>query len=112
MCYIIQEEPSLFIQQKYMQEWDFDHSQPSLKLPSTSLFAVQEHYGLSSEPNATSGLSTFRGLNIADPHHLVSFGGARGVVVIVVGNGHGDTSSNPGSRLIAFHIALIPLGKV
>ena len=23
-------------------------------------------------------------------------GGARGVVVIVVGNGHGDTSSNPG----------------
>ena len=24
------------------------------------------------------------------------FGGARGVVVIVVGNGHGDTSLNPG----------------
>ena len=24
------------------------------------------------------------------------FGGARGVMVIVVGNGHGDTSSNPG----------------
>ena len=23
------------------------------------------------------------------------YGGARGVVVIVVGNGHGDTSSNP-----------------
>ena len=35
---------------------------------------------------------------------------ARGVMVIVIGNGHGDTSSNPG--LIAFHIALIPLGKV
>ena len=35
---------------------------------------------------------------------------ARGVMVIVVGIGHGDTSSNPG--LIAFHIALIPLGKV
>ena len=33
------------------------------------------------------------------------FGGARGVMVIVVGNGHGDTSSNPGR-------ALIPLGKV
>ena len=30
--------------------------------------------------------------------------------VIVAGIGHGDTSSNPG--LIAFHIALIPLGKV
>ena len=26
----------------------------------------------------------------------LSFAGARGVVVIVVGNGHGDTSSNPG----------------
>ena len=24
------------------------------------------------------------------------FGGARGVMVIIVGNGHGDTSSNPG----------------
>ena len=29
---------------------------------------------------------------------------ARGVMVIVAGIGHGDTSSNPG--LIAFHIAL------
>ena len=37
-------------------------------------------------------------------------GGARGVMVIVAGIGHGDTSSNPG--LIAFHIALIPLRKV
>ena len=27
---------------------------------------------------------------------MCNFGGARGVVVIVVGNGHGDTSSNPG----------------
>ena len=38
-------------------------------------------------------------------------GGARGVMVIVVGNGHDDTSSNPG-RDIAFHLGLIPLGKV
>ena len=38
------------------------------------------------------------------------WGGARGAMVIVAGIGHGDTSSNPG--LIAFHIALIPLGKV
>ena len=36
--------------------------------------------------------------------------GARGVMVIFVRNGHGDTSSNPGWD-IAFHIALIPLGK-
>ena len=40
----------------------------------------------------------------------VRYGSARGVMVIVAGIGHGDTSSNPG--LIAFHIALIPLGKV
>ena len=26
----------------------------------------------------------------------VTYGGARGVVVIAVGNEHGDTSSNPG----------------
>ena len=41
---------------------------------------------------------------------LYNNAGARGVMVIIAGIGHGDTSSNPG--LIAFHIALIPLGKV
>ena len=41
---------------------------------------------------------------------LDQLGGASGVMVIVAKIGHGDTSSNPG--LIAFHIALIPLGKV
>ena len=30
------------------------------------------------------------------PSFTHTYGGARGVVVIVVGNGHGDTSSNPG----------------
>ena len=35
-------------------------------LPHLSL-----HYGLCSLPKATSGLSTFRGLNISDPQHLV-----------------------------------------
>ena len=29
-------------------------------------------------------------------HGGILVGGARGVMVIVVGNGHGDTSSNPG----------------
>ena len=29
-------------------------------------------------------------------------GGARGVMVIVVGNGHGDTSSNPGRDSLHF----------
>ena len=27
---------------------------------------------------------------------IINDGGARGVLVIVVGNGHGNTSSNPG----------------
>ena len=31
-----------------------------------------------------------------------SYGGARGVMVIVVGNGHGDTSSNPGRDWLHF----------
>ena len=30
------------------------------------------------------------------------FGGARGVMVIVIGNGHGDTSSNPGRDWLHF----------
>ena len=30
------------------------------------------------------------------PPKIYIYGGARGVVVIAVGNGHGDTSSNPG----------------
>ena len=37
---------------------------------------------------------------------------ARGVMVIVIGNGHGDTCSKSWMRLIAFYIALIPLRKV
>ena len=44
--------------------------------------------------------------------HMNIYGGARGVIVIVVGNEHSDTSSNPGREWFAFHIALIPLGKV
>ena len=37
--------------------------------------------------------------------------GARGVMVIVLGNGHGYEFKSS-TRLIAFHIALIPLRKV
>ena len=50
------------------------------------------------------GLVRFYGISI--------IGGSRGVIVIFVGIGHGDTSSKSWTRLIAFHIALIPLGKV
>ena len=38
--------------------------------------------------------------------------GARDVMVIVVGNGLGDSSSKSWTRMVAFHIAQIPLGKV
>ena len=48
----------------------------------------------------------------SENHIPLSPGGARGVMVMVVGNGHGDTSSNPGQVPTEFHIALIPLGKV
>ena len=41
-----------------------------------------------------------------------TFGGARGVMVIVVGNGHDSSSFKSWTILIAFHIALIPLGKL
>ena len=34
--------------------------------------------------------------NNKDEVNSSNIGGARGVMVIVVGNGHGDTSSNPG----------------
>ena len=33
---------------------------------------------------------------------LLEIGGARGVIVIVVGNEHGDTSSNPGRNSLHF----------
>ena len=45
-------------------------------------------------------------------YYAYPFGGVHGVMVIVVGNGHDDTISKSWTRLIAFHIALIPLGKV
>ena len=35
-------------------------------------------------------------VNFSNSTHYKSIGGARGLMVIVVGNGHGDTSSNPG----------------
>ena len=41
---------------------------------------------------------------------IIILGDASGVMVIIAGIGHGNTSSNPG--LNAFHMALVPLGKV
>ena len=43
--------------------------------------------------------------------YIEILGGACDVMVIVVGNGHGDTSSNPGRDWLHFTWALIPLGK-
>ena len=39
---------------------------------------------------------------IFENYHFTLFGGTRGVMVIVVGNGHGDTSSNPGQDWLHF----------
>ena len=36
------------------------------------------------------------------PFSIATIGGARGVMGIVVGNGHGDTSSNPGRDWLHF----------
>ena len=55
----------------------------SLILISNQQFLVMETDGLTS-CNKNGGINTSKIL-----------GGARGVTVIVVGNGHGDTSSNP-----------------
>ena len=44
-------------------------------------------------------------------HKILYFGGARGVMVIVVGNGHGETSSKSWTRLIAFSHSTNTLGK-
>ena len=35
-------------------------------------------------------------------NNIFTFGGARGVVVIAIGNEHGDTSSNPGRYWLHF----------
>ena len=37
-----------------------------------------------------------------DDSSALKIGGARGVMVIVVGNGHSDTSSNPGRDWLHF----------
>ena len=42
------------------------------------------------------------GLTIEWSYLIKLWGGARGVMVIVVGNGHGDTSSNPGRFWLHF----------
>ena len=53
-----------------------------------------------------NGISTFVGYLIPEPslqkNSNDTIGGARGVIVIVVGNGHGDTSSNPGRDWLHF----------
>ena len=41
-------------------------------------------------------LNTYNLVWLSFMAYQLLLGGARGVVVIVVGNGHGDTSSNPG----------------
>ena len=80
---------------------------------SSSLGDDSQYSGRSQHCYIYNGLhssSSFQILQHVNYHWCQFWGGARGVMVIVAGIGHGNTSSNPG--LIAFHIALIPLGKV
>ena len=66
----------------------FAYGQITLKTPvlvgSPKLSSVEPHYYLDGGPLGNT--------RYCKPHK----GGVRGVMVIVVGNGHGDTSSNPG----------------
>ena len=64
----------------------------------------------SNDNDSSSNFCTYF-LRTAKKTYLKMSGSARGVMVIVIGNGHGYMSSNPGQGLIAFHIALIPLGR-
>ena len=52
--------------------------------------------------NAFSKIWTLFAVFITYNDNYYTTGGARGVVVIVVGNGHGNTSSNPGRDWLHF----------
>ena len=72
----------------------------SLLLTAFSSVAVSEHSSMLASPLSfflvTYSLftSSFR-CTYMHHHQFVSYGGACGVMIIVIGNGHGDTSSNP-----------------
>ena len=57
--------------------------------------------------SANGKFGSYWGQNILEVASKLCFinsyiGGARGVMVFVVGNGHGDTSSNPGRDCLHF----------
>ena len=67
------------------------------------LFPLQQRGGKIPPHIQRGNLSTKMHLMVRSTPSLLSFpGGARGVDVIVVGNGHGDTSSNPGRDWLHF----------
>ena len=60
-----------------------------------------------------SYLSIYLSISACSYLSIYLLGGVRSVMVIVTGYGHGDDYEfYSWTRLIAFHIALIPLGKV
>ena len=71
--------------------WLMQNSQILYKLTSNTKHVIKEFSILKSK---IRGLISF-GFNVGS-HIYNNYGGARGVMVIVIGNGHGDTSSNPG----------------
>ena len=53
------------------------------------------HVHVHTTTNKFMSIPTYMGINMYS-YTDIYIGGARGVMVIVVGNGRGDTSSNPG----------------
>ena len=66
------------------------------------ILSVQEQYKVKMMLYSVMKLISIKWIEFCEKYRLIDYhlskdyGGARGVVVIVVGNGHGDTSSNPG----------------
>ena len=69
--------------------WDFNpvpYCQPSSPTPTE--YATSAVFGMACLAGSV--------VNIQHIYIYIYCGGAHGVMVIVIGNGHGDTSSNPG----------------
>ena len=78
--------------------------QSSHKMYNNNILTFQESTTILNSCTKKSG-------NLLKVPRICIYEGVRGVMIIVEGNGFGDTSSNPGRPLIGFHIALIHLGK-
>ena len=87
LCLIsLSNESQLFLL-KYLFVWENEAPQDWRDAILMSLY----------KKRSKSDCGKFRGISLVS-----NVGGARGVMVIVTGNGHGDTSSNPGRGWLHF----------